>query len=165
MQQTLTPERQAAHAAGSQTTPAMTTHMPNSTPVMNLTNEDICLETRNLNLFYGQKQALYDVNMLIPRKRVTAFIGPSGCGKSTLLRIFNRMYDLYPGQRAVGQLMLDNTRMQLARQYLNDRALSVAEIAVLLGFSEQSAFTRAFKRWTGLTPLGFRQQSEASLAK
>lgn len=59
------------------------------------------------------------------------------------------------------QHMLDNTRMQLARQYLNDRALSVAEIAVLLGFSEQSAFTRAFKRWTGQTPLSFRQQEEA----
>ena len=59
------------------------------------------------------------------------------------------------------QHMLDNTRMQLARQYLNDRALSVAEIAVLLGFSEQSAFTRAFKRWTGQTPLSFRQQGAA----
>lgn len=107
MQQTLTPERQAAHAAGSQTTPAMTTHMPNSTPVMNLTNEDICLETRNLNLFYGQKQALYDVNMLIPRKRVTAFIGPSGCGKSTLLRTFNRMNDLVDGCSINGQILLD----------------------------------------------------------
>jgi phosphate transport system ATP-binding protein len=50
-----------------------------------------------LNLFYGQKQALFDVNMNIPRKRVTAFIGPSGCGKSTLLRTFNRMNDLVDG--------------------------------------------------------------------
>lgn len=56
------------------------------------------------------------------------------------------------------QQMLDATRMELARQYLSDRALSVAETALLLGFSEQSAFTRAFKRWTGQTPLSFRQQ-------
>ncbi|WP_290674383.1 AraC family transcriptional regulator [Aquabacterium sp.] len=57
------------------------------------------------------------------------------------------------------QHLLDRTREQLARQYLSDRALSLAEIALLLGYSEQSAFTRSFKRWTGLTPLGFRTQT------
>jgi AraC-like DNA-binding protein len=57
------------------------------------------------------------------------------------------------------QYLLDRTREQLARQYLSDRALSLAEIALLLGYSEQSAFTRAFKRWTGLTPLAFRTQT------
>lgn len=56
------------------------------------------------------------------------------------------------------QQLLDRTREQLARQYLNDRALSLAEIALLLGYSEQSAFTRAFRRWTGRTPLSFRTQ-------
>ena len=71
-------------------------------------NEDICLSVRNANLFYGQKQALFDVNMEIPRKRVTAFIGPSGCGKSTLLRCFNRMNDLVDGCRIEGQMLLDN---------------------------------------------------------
>ena len=55
------------------------------------------------------------------------------------------------------QQLLDNTRMELARQYLADPALSVAETALLLGFSEQSAFTRAFKRWMGQTPLTYRQ--------
>lgn len=58
------------------------------------------------------------------------------------------------------QLLLDRTREQLARQYLQDRHLSLAEIALLLGYSEQSAFTRAFKRWTGSTPLHFRKNSE-----
>lgn len=106
MPDTLTPERPSASVAGIQT-PSMTTHMPTSTPVMNMKNEDICLETRDLNLFYGQKQALYDVNMLIPRKRVTAFIGPSGCGKSTLLRTFNRMNDLVDGCSINGQILLD----------------------------------------------------------
>ena len=107
MPNTLTPERQSIHAAGNAMPPAMNTAMPNGTPAMTLNNEDICLETRNLNLFYGQKQALYDVNMLIPRKRVTAFIGPSGCGKSTLLRTFNRMNDLVDGCSINGQILLD----------------------------------------------------------
>jgi phosphate transport system ATP-binding protein len=72
-----------------------------------LENEDVCLSVRNANLFYGQKQALFDVNMEIPRRRVTAFIGPSGCGKSTLLRCFNRMNDLVDGCRIEGQMLLD----------------------------------------------------------
>jgi phosphate transport system ATP-binding protein len=66
---------------------------------------------RNLNFYYGEHHALKNINLSLGTNRVTAFIGPSGCGKSTLLRIFNRMYDLYPGQRAVGQLMLDNTNV------------------------------------------------------
>ncbi|HQV22029.1 MAG TPA: ATP-binding cassette domain-containing protein, partial [Agitococcus sp.] len=74
-----------------------------------MANEDICLETRDLKLFYGQKQALFDVNMHIPRKRVTAFIGPSGCGKSTLLRCFNRMNDLVDGCRIEGNILLDGS--------------------------------------------------------
>ncbi len=69
-----------------------------------LENDQICLEARNLNLFYGDKQALFDISMQIPKHRATAFIGPSGCGKSTLLRTLNRMYSLYPGQRAEGQI-------------------------------------------------------------
>src|SRR3569623_3193342 len=74
--------------------------------VRTLAEEDVCLEAKNLNLFYGEKQALFDVNMVIPRKRVTAFIGPSGCGKSTLLRTFNRMNDLVAGSRVEGELAL-----------------------------------------------------------
>ncbi|PTQ91051.1 phosphate ABC transporter ATP-binding protein PstB [Agitococcus lubricus] len=74
---------------------------------LNMADEDICLKTEHLNLFYGQKQALFDINMSIPRKRVTAFIGPSGCGKSTLLRTFNRMNDLVDGCRINGQILLD----------------------------------------------------------
>jgi phosphate transport system ATP-binding protein len=66
---------------------------------------------RNLNFYYGEHHALKNINIALGTHRVTAFIGPSGCGKSTLLRIFNRMYDLYPGQRATGQLMLDHTNI------------------------------------------------------
>jgi phosphate transport system ATP-binding protein len=62
------------------------------------------LEVRNLNFYYGSFQGLKDINLDIEEGKVTAFIGPSGCGKSTLLRTLNRMYDLYPGQRAEGEI-------------------------------------------------------------
>jgi phosphate transport system ATP-binding protein len=62
------------------------------------------LEVRNLNFYYGSFQGLKNINLDIEQGKVTAFIGPSGCGKSTLLRTLNRMYDLYPGQRAEGEI-------------------------------------------------------------
>ncbi|WP_372778132.1 phosphate ABC transporter ATP-binding protein PstB [Litorivivens sp.] len=77
------------------------------TAVRKLEKEEIALTVNDLNLFYGEKQALHDVNMVVPRKRVTAFIGPSGCGKSTLLRCFNRMNDLVDGCRIKGEINLD----------------------------------------------------------
>jgi phosphate transport system ATP-binding protein len=65
------------------------------------------MTVRKLDFFYGKFQGLKDINLDIAERRVTAFIGPSGCGKSTLLRTLNRMYSLYPGQRAVGEITLD----------------------------------------------------------
>ena len=65
------------------------------------------LSVRNLNFFYGSFHALKNINLDIPEKKVTAFIGPSGCGKSTLLRTLNRMFELYPEQRAEGEILLD----------------------------------------------------------
>jgi phosphate transport system ATP-binding protein len=62
---------------------------------------------RDLNFYYGTTQALKNINLDLPNCQVTGMIGPSGCGKSTLLRILNRMYDLYPGQRATGEVMMD----------------------------------------------------------
>jgi len=73
-------------------------------------DESTKIEIRNLNFFYGKFHALRNVNMSIKEKKVTAFIGPSGCGKSTLLRTLNRMYELYPGQRAEGEILLDNEK-------------------------------------------------------
>jgi phosphate transport system ATP-binding protein len=64
------------------------------------------IEVKKLNFYYGKFKALKDVNLNIEEKKITAFIGPSGCGKSTLLRTFNRMYDLYPDQRAEGEINL-----------------------------------------------------------
>lgn len=66
---------------------------------------------RNLNFYYGKNHALKNINLDVLSNQVTAFIGPSGCGKSTLLRTLNRMYDLYPGQRAQGEILLDGTNI------------------------------------------------------
>jgi phosphate transport system ATP-binding protein len=65
------------------------------------------LSVKNLNFYYGSFHALKNINLDIPENKVTAFIGPSGCGKSTLLRTLNRMFELYPEQRAEGQILLD----------------------------------------------------------
>ena len=74
-------------------------------------SEKIKLSVRNLNFYYGNFLALKNINLDIPERKVTAFIGPSGCGKSTLLRTFNRMFELYPEQRAEGQINLDGTNI------------------------------------------------------
>ena len=89
--------------------------MPNSstTPLKN------AIEIRNLSFFYGTFKGLKDVNLNIAENKVTAFIGPSGCGKSTLLRTLNRMYSLYPGQRAEGEINLYGTNILDKKQDLN----------------------------------------------
>jgi len=73
-------------------------------------------EVKHLNFYYGAFQALKNINLLVPEKQVTALIGPSGCGKTTLLRCFNRMHDLYPGNRYSGQILLDSEIDILGRQ-------------------------------------------------
>jgi phosphate transport system ATP-binding protein len=77
------------------------------------------IEVRNLNFFYGTFQGLKDINLDIEQGKVTAFIGPSGCGKSTLLRTLNRMYDLYPGQRAEGEINFYGQNILDSNQDLN----------------------------------------------
>jgi phosphate transport system ATP-binding protein len=72
-----------------------------------LGDEKVCLECKDFSLFYGDKQALFDISLQIPTKRVTAFIGPSGCGKSTLLRCMNRMNDLIDNVRLNGEMLLN----------------------------------------------------------
>src|SRR4029077_20142930 len=77
------------------------------------------IQVKNLNFYYGGFQALRDVNLEIPERKVTAFIGPSGCGKSTLLSTFNRMYALYPNQEARGEILLDGENILDPSQDLN----------------------------------------------
>jgi phosphate transport system ATP-binding protein len=77
------------------------------------------ISIRDLDFFYGENKALKSISLPLYEKRVTAFIGPSGCGKSTLLRILNRMYDLYPNQRAQGQVLFDGEDILSPKQDVN----------------------------------------------
>ena len=74
------------------------------------------ISVTNLDFYYGKFHALKNINLDIPEKKVTAFIGPSGCGKSTLLRIFNRMYALYPEQRAEGSIMFEGENLLTSKK-------------------------------------------------
>ncbi len=86
------------------------------------------ISVRNLNFFYGKFHALKDINLDIPQNKVTAFIGPSGCGKSTLLRVFNRMFELYPEQRAEGEVILDGENLLTSKE---DVALLRAKVGMV----------------------------------
>ncbi len=92
--------------------------LPNTAPV-NVVAPKVTIEIKNLNFFYGKTQSLHNINLNIHEKKVTAFIGPSGCGKSTLLRTLNRMYDLYPGQRAEGQILYQGNNILQSDQDVN----------------------------------------------
>ena len=89
-------------------------------------HEKAKLAVKDLNFYYGGFHALKGINLALPEKKVTAFIGPSGCGKSTLLRAFNRMFELYPEQRAEGQILLDGTNIL-------DKKLDVSLIRAKIG--------------------------------
>jgi phosphate transport system ATP-binding protein len=88
--------------------------------------ERIKIAARNLNFYYGSFHALKNIQLDIPDRKVTAFIGPSGCGKSTLLRVLNRMFELYPEQRAEGALTLDG-------QDILDKKLDVSLVRAKIG--------------------------------
>jgi phosphate transport system ATP-binding protein len=107
-------------------------------PRVNLDNETLCLQVKDFNLFYGDKQALHNINMQIPKNRVTAFIGPSGCGKSTLLRCFNRMNDLIDSVRMEGQLLLD-------KMEINSSSVNVADLRRQVGmvFQKPNPFPKS----------------------
>ncbi|WP_446809253.1 phosphate ABC transporter ATP-binding protein PstB [Methylomonas sp. 2BW1-5-20] len=87
---------------------------------------ETCIKVENLDLFYGQKQALHSVNMEMPHKKVTAYIGPSGCGKSTLLRCINRMNDLVDGVSIKGKILLDG-------EDIYDKSVNVAALRRRVG--------------------------------
>jgi phosphate transport system ATP-binding protein len=109
----------------------MSTAMPESTPTITISTQarkpvparqealPEKVSIRNLNFFYDQHRALKDISLPLYDKKVTAFIGPSGCGKSTLLRVLNRIYDLYPKQRATGEVLLDGQNILSPKQDLN----------------------------------------------
>lgn len=100
--------------------------MPSISSAATLTSPKITV--RDLNFYYGKFHALKNINLDIPEHKVTAFIGPSGCGKSTLLRTFNRMFELYPEQRAEGKIVLDGENLLTSKQ---DVALIRAKVGMV----------------------------------
>jgi len=112
--------------------------MPNAVPVAPLEDIDVALSVDNLSLFYGEKQALYDVSINIPKGHVVAFIGPSGCGKSTLVRCFNRMNDLVDDCRIEGRILLDG-------HDIYDRKVNVAQLRRRVGmvFQKPNPFPKS----------------------
>ena len=105
---------------------------------LRIADEEPCLQVQNLDLFYGDNQALHGINMVIPKQRVTAYIGPSGCGKSTLLRCINRMNDLVDGVRINGQILLDD-------QDIYDKSVNVADLRRRVGmvFQKPNPFPKS----------------------
>jgi phosphate transport system ATP-binding protein len=99
---------------------------------------ETCIKVENLNLYYGEKQALHNINMEMPKKKVTAYIGPSGCGKSTLLRCINRMNDLVDSARIEGRILLDN-------QNIYDKTVNVAALRRRVGmvFQKPNPFPKS----------------------
>ena len=114
------------------------TNEQNQAQTPNAEDEVLALEVKNLNLYYGQKQALHSVNMKIPEKKVTAFIGPSGCGKSTLLRCFNRMNDLVGTCRIEGEILLEDQNI-----YANDVDVSLLRRRVGMVFQKPNPFPKS----------------------
>ena len=105
---------------------------------LSLASEKTAIEVKNLNLYYGAAQALKNINMLIPAKRVTAFIGPSGCGKSTLLRCFNRLNDLIDICRIEGEIIING-------EDIHNNAVDVAELRRNVGmvFQKPNPFPKS----------------------
>lgn len=106
--------------------------------ILNLEEETMALEVKDLKLSYGDNEALHGIDMHIPKNRVTAFIGPSGCGKSTLLRCFNRMNDLVDGCSITGEILLDDNNIY-------DRSVDIAELRRRVGmvFQKPNPFPKS----------------------
>ena len=102
--------------------------MNTATATATATSDSPKIAVKNLDFYYGKFHALKNINLQIPQNQVTAFIGPSGCGKSTLLRVFNRMFELYPEQRAEGEVLLDGENILKSKK---DVALLRAKVGMV----------------------------------
>jgi len=126
------------------------------------------ITVNHLNFYYGKFHALKDISLKVPEKKVTAFIGPSGCGKSTLLRVFNRMFELYPEQRATGEVLLDGENLLTSKQ---DVALLRAKVGMV--FQKPTPFPMSIfdnvafgvKLFEALNPAALEDRVEWALNK
>jgi len=140
-------------------------NLPNPSPTP---HAPIKIAVRDLNFYYGKFQALKEISLDIPEHCVTAFIGPSGCGKSTLLRTFNRMFELYPEQRATGSILLDGENLLTSKQ---DVALIRARIGMV--FQKPTPFPMSIfdniafgvKLFENLSRIGMEERVEWALRK
>jgi phosphate transport system ATP-binding protein len=107
------------HTGSGQTITGQTAGLGGIQARSNATMNEARIAIRNLDFFYGDHRALKGITLDLPERQVTGMIGPSGCGKSTLLRVLNRMYDLYPGQRATGEAMMDGDNIIDPKMDLN----------------------------------------------
>jgi len=124
-------------------TPEARSHSFDASSILRSTHDhntpvEPCLKVENLNLYYGKKQALFGINMEMPKKKVTAFIGPSGCGKSTLLRCINRMNDLVDGVTIEGKILLHDDN-------IFDKSVNVAALRRRVGmvFQKPNPFPKS----------------------
>jgi len=138
MSESMVPETESSGAAQSKTHAIDLSALDRQSEPLSMAQEQVTLRVKNLNLYYDQTQALYDINLDIPKQRVTAFIGPSGCGKSTLLRCFNRMNDLVDDCRIEGAILLDDADIY-------HRKVDVAELRRRVGmvFQKPNPFPKS----------------------
>lgn len=124
---------------------------------LKLSDEKVCLKVNDLNLHYGDKQALFDINLNIPEKRVSAFIGPSGCGKSTLLRCFNRMNDLVDNCQIEGTIEIND-------ENIFSKGINVANLRQKIGmvFQKPNPFPKSIYENVAY---GLRLQGESNRRK
>lgn len=135
---TATPANRATAPASAKTHAIDISALQRAQDKLDLSQEQLALKVRDLKLYYGDKQALNNISMDIPKNRVTAFIGPSGCGKSTLLRCFNRMNDLVDFCRIEGQMLLDESDIY-------ERGVDVADLRRRVGmvFQKPNPFPKS----------------------
>jgi len=117
------------------------------------------LSIRHLDFFYGRAQALHDVNLEIKANAVTAIIGPSGCGKSTLLRSINRIYELYPDQRAEGEILVDGRNVLDKRYALSDLRRKVGMV-----FQKPTPFASSIRNNVAFALSYYEKLSKAEIA-
>ena len=118
------------------------------------------LSVRHLDFFYGRAQALHDVNLEIKANAVTAIIGPSGCGKSTLLRSINRIYELYPDQRAEGEILVDGRNVLDKRYALSDLRRKVGMV-----FQKPTPFASSIRNNVAFALSYYEKLSKAEIAE
>jgi phosphate transport system ATP-binding protein len=117
------------------------------------------IDIRNLDFFYGKSQALHKVNLAIPANAVTAIIGPSGCGKSTLLRTINRIFELYPEQRATGEIIMDGRNVLDPRYPLSKLRRSVGMV-----FQKPTPFATTIRKNVAFALSYYERLPKAELA-